>query len=127
MNQEIERTSTSVTETAVQMIWDCGSPLYDSFELASLSHIIERHMMVLPQSSSSSSTRLSSSSLSSSCSLSSPTTSWSSSTCNMLRSEGASYEVLKRKVEWEEVSKKKAKKRIKVSGCFCLNGKFWKK
>lgn len=29
-------------------IWDCGSPLYDSHELASLSHVIERHMMVLP-------------------------------------------------------------------------------
>ncbi|KAI9109805.1 hypothetical protein K1719_018846 [Acacia pycnantha] len=29
-------------------IWDCGSPLYDSYELVSLSHVIERHMMVLP-------------------------------------------------------------------------------
>lgn len=27
-------------------IWDCGSPLYDSCELVSLSHMIERHMMV---------------------------------------------------------------------------------
>ncbi|KAJ4953970.1 hypothetical protein NE237_030802 [Protea cynaroides] len=29
-------------------VWDCGSPLYDSFELTSLSHLIERHMMILP-------------------------------------------------------------------------------
>ncbi|KAK7292783.1 hypothetical protein RJT34_15636 [Clitoria ternatea] len=29
-------------------IWDCGSPLYDSFELVSLSHVIERHMMGSP-------------------------------------------------------------------------------
>lgn len=29
-------------------VWDCGSPLYDSFELASMSHCLERHVMVLP-------------------------------------------------------------------------------
>ncbi|KMT20349.1 hypothetical protein BVRB_1g003480 [Beta vulgaris subsp. vulgaris] len=29
-------------------IWDCGSPLYDSYELASLSHLIERHLMIIP-------------------------------------------------------------------------------
>ncbi|KAL4599030.1 hypothetical protein ACB092_11G097200 [Castanea dentata] len=29
-------------------IWDCGSPLYDSYELASLSHIIDRHLMAFP-------------------------------------------------------------------------------
>lgn len=29
-------------------IWDCGSPLYDSHELVSLSHLIERHLMALP-------------------------------------------------------------------------------
>ncbi|KAE9595779.1 hypothetical protein Lal_00030642 [Lupinus albus] len=29
-------------------IWDCGSPLYDSYELVSLSHMVERHMMVWP-------------------------------------------------------------------------------
>ncbi|TYG57752.1 hypothetical protein ES288_D08G168300v1 [Gossypium darwinii] len=29
-------------------IWDCGSPLYDSYELVSLSHLIERHLMKLP-------------------------------------------------------------------------------
>lgn len=29
-------------------IWDCGSPLYDSYELVALSHIIDRHLMALP-------------------------------------------------------------------------------
>lgn len=29
-------------------IWDCGSPLYDSHELVSLSHIIDRHLMAVP-------------------------------------------------------------------------------
>lgn len=29
-------------------IWDCGSPLYDSYELVSLTHIIDRHLMSLP-------------------------------------------------------------------------------
>ncbi|KAL5219855.1 hypothetical protein ABZP36_024568 [Zizania latifolia] len=28
--------------------WDCGSPLYDSFELASLYHVLESHLMMLP-------------------------------------------------------------------------------
>ena len=32
----------------VVAIWDCGSPLYDSHELASLSHLIERNTMSLP-------------------------------------------------------------------------------
>ncbi|CAK9163039.1 unnamed protein product [Ilex paraguariensis] len=35
-------------EEPAAMVWDCGSPLYDSFELVSLSHLIERHMMALP-------------------------------------------------------------------------------
>lgn len=34
-------------ETAL-ITWDCGSTLYDSVELASLAHLIERHMMALP-------------------------------------------------------------------------------
>lgn len=29
-------------------IWDCGSPLYDSYELVSLTRLIERHLMILP-------------------------------------------------------------------------------
>ncbi|XP_024932665.3 uncharacterized protein LOC112492650 [Ziziphus jujuba] len=28
--------------------WDCGSPLYDSYELVSLNHLIERHLMAIP-------------------------------------------------------------------------------
>jgi hypothetical protein len=35
-------------ERVVLATWDCGSPLYDSFELASLHHVLERHLMVLP-------------------------------------------------------------------------------
>lgn len=35
-------------EEAIPHIWDCGSPLYDSYELVSLSHVIDRHIMVLP-------------------------------------------------------------------------------
>ncbi|KAL7002415.1 hypothetical protein U1Q18_003569 [Sarracenia purpurea var. burkii] len=29
-------------------IWDCDSPLYDSYELVSLSHVIERHITAAP-------------------------------------------------------------------------------
>ncbi|KAI3444443.1 hypothetical protein Pfo_001108 [Paulownia fortunei] len=29
-------------------IWDCGSPLYDSYELVAVSHVVERHFMILP-------------------------------------------------------------------------------
>ncbi|CAO1948451.1 unnamed protein product [Urochloa humidicola] len=35
-------------EELVFTTWDCGSPLYDSFELASLHHVLESHLMVLP-------------------------------------------------------------------------------
>lgn len=31
-------------------VWDCGSPLYDSYELAAVNQLLERHMMVLPPS-----------------------------------------------------------------------------
>ncbi|PIN23617.1 hypothetical protein CDL12_03648 [Handroanthus impetiginosus] len=32
--------------------WDCGSPLYDAYELVSITNIIERHMMTtLPSGS----------------------------------------------------------------------------
>lgn len=33
---------------AIFPIWDCGSPLYDSCELITLSHIVERQMMEWP-------------------------------------------------------------------------------
>uniref|UniRef100_A0A7N0RDG8 Uncharacterized protein n=1 Tax=Kalanchoe fedtschenkoi TaxID=63787 RepID=A0A7N0RDG8_KALFE len=29
-------------------VWDCGSSLYDAFELVSFSHLLERRMMLLP-------------------------------------------------------------------------------
>ncbi|XP_019169040.1 PREDICTED: uncharacterized protein LOC109164936 isoform X2 [Ipomoea nil] len=35
---------------AVINVWDCGSPLYDSFELVSVAHLIERNMRALPPS-----------------------------------------------------------------------------
>ncbi|CAJ1950365.1 unnamed protein product [Sphenostylis stenocarpa] len=37
-------------EEKAMAIWDCGSPLYDSYELASLDHIIDRHLMTFPSS-----------------------------------------------------------------------------
>ncbi|KEH18697.1 hypothetical protein MTR_8g027915 [Medicago truncatula] len=35
-------------ERSIFPIWDCGSPLYDSCELVTLSHIIERQMREWP-------------------------------------------------------------------------------
>ncbi|KAK4400938.1 hypothetical protein Sango_1199900 [Sesamum angolense] len=29
-------------------VWDCGSPLYDAYELVSVANIIDRHTMALP-------------------------------------------------------------------------------
>ncbi|KAA0048909.1 glycosyltransferase family 28 protein [Cucumis melo var. makuwa] len=29
-------------------VWDCGSPLYDSYELASLAHLIDRNLLAFP-------------------------------------------------------------------------------
>jgi len=37
-------------EERAMAIWDCGSPLYDSYELVSLDHIIDRHLMAFPSS-----------------------------------------------------------------------------
>ncbi|KAL9246668.1 hypothetical protein vseg_020174 [Gypsophila vaccaria] len=124
MKKELEEKSIKSCETT-PIIWDLGSPLYDSFELASLSHIIERHMMTLPSSSSSSpSSRLSSSS-----------SAWSSGNLNGPRVEELSVEakcnlkgVWKRKGSWEEVDKNNnvQNKRAKVSGCFQFSCTFWK-
>nr|GMD05551.1 uncharacterized protein LOC109164936 isoform X2 [Ipomoea batatas] len=36
------------TAAGVINVWDCGSPLYDSFELVSVAHLIERNMRALP-------------------------------------------------------------------------------
>uniref|UniRef100_A0A7N1A7M1 Uncharacterized protein n=1 Tax=Kalanchoe fedtschenkoi TaxID=63787 RepID=A0A7N1A7M1_KALFE len=35
-------------EVGLEEVWDCGSPLYDSYELATLGHLIDRHTMALP-------------------------------------------------------------------------------
>jgi hypothetical protein len=35
-------------EEGTPATWDCGSPLYDSFELVSLHHVLDRHLMILP-------------------------------------------------------------------------------
>ncbi|KAL2524964.1 Uncharacterized protein Adt_10018 [Abeliophyllum distichum] len=37
-------------EEAAGSMWDCGSPLYDAYELVSFAHFIDRHTMVLPSS-----------------------------------------------------------------------------
>ncbi|MBA0560048.1 hypothetical protein Golob_016974 [Gossypium lobatum] len=37
-------------DAATFATWDCGSRLYDSYELVSLSHVIDRHLMELPYS-----------------------------------------------------------------------------
>lgn len=29
-------------------IWDCGSPLYDSYELVSISNVLDKHLMKFP-------------------------------------------------------------------------------
>lgn len=35
-------------EEVIKKIWDCGSPLYDSYELVAITNIIERHLVLLP-------------------------------------------------------------------------------
>ncbi|GKD34460.1 hypothetical protein Tco_1249969 [Tanacetum coccineum] len=35
-------------EGLASQIWDCGSPLYDSYELASITNVIDRHLMKFP-------------------------------------------------------------------------------
>lgn len=45
---ESRRRSISSEQKESDCIWDCGSPLYDSYELASFGHVLERHTMALP-------------------------------------------------------------------------------
>ncbi|KAL6982008.1 hypothetical protein U1Q18_023626 [Sarracenia purpurea var. burkii] len=35
-------------DETMKKIWDCGSPLYDSYELVSVDRVIDRHIMALP-------------------------------------------------------------------------------
>ncbi|KAG5593326.1 hypothetical protein H5410_043840 [Solanum commersonii] len=47
MNKKGENNDKASSSTS-SIIWDCGSPLYDSYELVSLVHLIERNTMFLP-------------------------------------------------------------------------------
>lgn len=47
MTKKSERTEIEAEEASMAT-WDCGSPLYDSYELVSLDHLIQRHLMVIP-------------------------------------------------------------------------------
>ncbi|XVE77253.1 hypothetical protein DITRI_Ditri13aG0047300 [Diplodiscus trichospermus] len=46
--RKLSETQEKNGDAAAFAIWDCGSPLYDSYELVSLCHLIERHLMKLP-------------------------------------------------------------------------------
>lgn len=35
-------------ECSCTILWDCGSPFYDSFEVVSIHYIIDKHRMKLP-------------------------------------------------------------------------------
>ncbi|KAK8650581.1 hypothetical protein V6N13_140213 [Hibiscus sabdariffa] len=48
MEKSSETKEKNEEATAEFAVWDCGSPLYDTYELVSLSHLIERHLMKLP-------------------------------------------------------------------------------
>jgi hypothetical protein len=48
-------------EEKAAILWDCGSSLYDSYEIVSLGHLLERNMMALPLFCDSGTTSLSSS------------------------------------------------------------------
>ncbi|XWS32069.1 hypothetical protein CRYUN_Cryun23aG0129200 [Craigia yunnanensis] len=46
--EKLSETKEKNEAAATFAIWDCGSPSYDSHELVSLSHLIERYLMKLP-------------------------------------------------------------------------------
>lgn len=46
--REEEEDEKKEDEDEALKIWDCGSPLYDSYELVALNHVIDRHLMELP-------------------------------------------------------------------------------
>ncbi|KAK8958700.1 hypothetical protein KSP40_PGU003333 [Platanthera guangdongensis] len=48
--EEIEDNPNSNTKSSPASVWDCGSPLYDSYELVSFCHVLDCHMMTLPYS-----------------------------------------------------------------------------
>lgn len=55
-----EKTEEEKKEERMIKPWDCGSPLYDSHEVVSISHVLERNFMVLPYLSGSRTTKESS-------------------------------------------------------------------
>ncbi|KAJ4780672.1 ATP-dependent DNA helicase mph1 [Rhynchospora pubera] len=44
----MEELQNEVKEALQVPVWDCGSHLYDSYELVSFSHFLDRHVMLLP-------------------------------------------------------------------------------
>ncbi|WVZ16852.1 hypothetical protein V8G54_009834 [Vigna mungo] len=54
LKEEAREKEENEEEEKTMAIWDCGSPLYDSYELVSLDHIIGRHLMAFPSSNGSS-------------------------------------------------------------------------
>ncbi|EOX95768.1 hypothetical protein QQP08_001460 [Theobroma cacao] len=46
--KRLSETKEENEDAAAFAVWDCGSPLYDSYELVTLSHLIERNLMKLP-------------------------------------------------------------------------------
>ncbi|XP_047167935.1 uncharacterized protein LOC124836776 [Vigna umbellata] len=54
LKEEAREKEENEEEEKTMAIWDCGSPLYDSYELVSLDHIIDRHLMAFPSSNGSS-------------------------------------------------------------------------
>ncbi|TKY64047.1 glycosyltransferase family 28 protein [Spatholobus suberectus] len=50
MNSPTMKGEEDEKEEEAMSMWDCGSPLYDSYELVSLDHIIDQHLMAFPSS-----------------------------------------------------------------------------
>ncbi|KAI5647156.1 hypothetical protein M9H77_33161 [Catharanthus roseus] len=46
--KDVQQKPSDEEEEEGMNVWDCGSPLYDSYELVSLGHVIDRHTMILP-------------------------------------------------------------------------------
>lgn len=44
----VDRTEEAAAQPPSPSPWDCGSPLYDAFELASVHRVLDTHLMALP-------------------------------------------------------------------------------
>ncbi|KAF9614942.1 hypothetical protein IFM89_021372 [Coptis chinensis] len=121
-------------EEETMAVWDCGSPLYDAFELASLGHLIDRHLMILPNSVKGSK-RWSCNRVSDVTDSISPSTLRSRQAVFATKSKGSSKRGLLREFVGEDVwkggyreGKKKQAKSIKIGfHLLCSGCKFWKK